>query len=305
MGSYFTLQGRRFSRYATEFGLHPYLAIMGILLGFAILSILLFNRLAYAEYIYVLLCTLVLFLLSEKRRNDFLQQIFDKKGYRKVRWVENILISIVFSIGILFLGNPIWSIVPVGMGFCLSYYNKGGTIGLSIPTPFGKQPFEFLVGFRKWIFLFFGIFVILIISLMVSNYKLGLFCLAITLLMCLDFYSKNEDLYFMWIHTMSPKQFIHNKIRQAILHGLFISSPFLILLCLFYPGYILWTLAVFVLGLLDLVLMVLIKYTAYPSIIQLLQVLVFAAIVLLPILLLPAFPYYYNKAIQNTRNYIS
>lgn len=290
---------------STAFGLHPYLSILCIVIFFLVGTAMVFQRIIFPEIIYSGICFFVVLLFSEKRRNNFLKHIFPKERFTKIRIFENVVTSLPFCVGIVIMGNYLYTILPLIISFGLSYYNQGGRLSTVIPTPFGKNPFEFIVGFRKWVALYLCLFLVFAISLYVGNYKLGLFCLSLTLLLCLDFYSKYEKQYFLWIHNMDSRAFIHEKIRVALKHAVIISLPFYTLLICFYVDCFLSTIGVLLVLLFYIIFIVLFKYSAYPMGPHLKNILILVCSILFPVLMVFLFPYFYNKSIVNVKLYLS
>lgn len=69
------MTNRRFK----DTGLEPLLAYLILIAGFAGLSIYLFRKTDFAEYIFLLSALSLISKLSETRRNEFLKFCFDEK----------------------------------------------------------------------------------------------------------------------------------------------------------------------------------------------------------------------------------
>jgi len=94
-----------FNRKLVEFGLHPSLGYLLMIVIFIVLSLILFKKITSASYVYLVLALSTVTTLSEGFRTDFLKSIFSNKEYLKIRCFENIIIAIPFVIFLLFKLN--------------------------------------------------------------------------------------------------------------------------------------------------------------------------------------------------------
>jgi hypothetical protein len=173
-----------------------------------------------------------------------------------------------------------------------------------LPTPFSKHPFEFLVGFRTAFLLLIACYSLMGIALYVDNFNLGMFSILALFLVCMGFYTQPEDEFYVWIHHHSIATFLFFKVKTALMNVSLLSGPLVIILLAFYPkdgGYI----ALFVLAAFAFITaVVLAKYAAYPTEIQLVQVFFLGLSLLLPFLLLLFIPFFYNQAKQRLTPYL-
>lgn len=298
MKMYFSLQTKRIIRNIEQFGINAWLGIVLAAVAFAVLSLLLYSRVALPQYIYPLFTIPAVYSLGRLRRNEFLQNIFTYKGYRQVRLLENLLVAIPFCIFLLLKQQYISALAALAAAALCSLYNKVDRSGLVIPTPFGKRPFEFTIGVRKnwWLLLLF--YIITGIAISVNNFNLGITAFVGTWLLGMSFYSKAEPLFYVWVHAQTPARFLQQKIKTSIIYSLCMSLPLAIALTVFYPANVLIILLVVVIGLLYVTMGVAGKYAIYPQEIQMIHVIKMIAGMICPPLLLVIIPHFYNRAIK-------
>jgi hypothetical protein len=302
MKYYFSLQYKMLNRQLTELGINPILGFVLAAVLFGGLSFFLFLKTEYAPYVYVFFGISSVIKLGETNRNDFLKSCFPKKEYIQLRAIENILIAAPFIIFLLFQLNWIFAIALLFIASILSVFNFNQQLSYTIPTPFYRYPFEFVVGFRKTFFMFFLVVFLTYMSIHVGNFNLGLFGLGLVLLTALSYYAEPEDRHFVWIYNTTPKAFLFKKIQVAIIHATILCLPFSILLAIFFPNDILMILALQCVGYLCLITILLAKYSAYPSKIGVPQGLMLFISVWFPPALLGVIPYLYKKSIERLSN---
>ena len=96
MKEYFILQFKMLNRQITEWGIEPVIGYLVGIFAFIGISIKLFEKTQFAEYIYIALALSLVIKLNEINRNDFLKLCYSKTEYFKIRIVENLIVSIVF-----------------------------------------------------------------------------------------------------------------------------------------------------------------------------------------------------------------
>ena len=292
------------NRKITEFGLNPTLGYLLMMVIFIALSLMLFLKTAFANYIYLALALSSVTALSEGFRTDFLKSIFSDKEYLKIRCFENAIIALPFTLFLLFKNEWLIAfIVPVAAA-SLAFFNFRNQLNYTIPTPFKKLPFEFIVGFRNTYYLFLGSYFLTFMAIQVGNFNLGIFAMLLVFAVCLSFYVKPEDEYFVWIFSKTAKQFIFSKIAFAFIGSTVLVLPILISLLLFFTSNWWILLIVMCAGYLYLMTIVLAKYAAYPREINVPQAIIIALGVWLPPLLLGIMPFFYKKSIKNLRRWL-
>jgi len=168
----------------------------------------------------------------------------------------------------------------------------------TLPTPFGKRPFEFVVGFRKTFYLHVLAYFLTVMAVVVGNFNLGVFSLLVVFVVCLAYYADLEPDFYVWVHAQSPKAFLWEKIKTALLYSSHLCLPVVVTLAIFFGENIHILLAVLFLGYLYLATMILAKYAAYPHTIGLPQSILLAMSFSLPPLLLFTMPLFYKNAIK-------
>ena len=275
-----------------------------VLASFIAFSIFLFKRTEYAQYIYILLSLYFIIPLSELQRNDFLKSIFTKKDYTIVRISENLIITAPF---VLFMFTQKLLLFPLMLTIfssIISQINFKFTNNITIPTPFYKKPFEFIIGFRYSFFLFIAPCIFIIMAIIVDNFNLMLFTLLSFFIIVLHYYLKHEDDFFIWIYNLSPKMFLIEKIKTAFLHTFYLYFPVLIIILFCYPEKFYIPLLVIIIGNLFLATFILVKYSSYPNEISLLDTFLFIISLALPVAILLIFPYFYKKSIGKLKGYL-
>ena len=296
--SYFQLQYKRTNRKLADFGINPMLGYFLALLGFFGLSLYLFYKTEFAEYLYILTAISVAVQLGETKRNDFLKSCFSSKDYLKVRLVENGIAAIPF---LLFLASEAlffaMFIVITTMGL-LAFFRFDSNFNIVIPTPFSKRPFEFSIGFRATFYLIAFAYFLTFMAISVDNFNLGAFSLALIFLVALTFYTKPENEFFVWSFSMPPGQFLAHKIWTAIIQSTLLSMPIVIALCFFFFAQTDILLLIQLVGYAALTTIILAKYSAYPNPMNLPQILLVAISIQVPPVILIVIPIFYLQSVK-------
>ena len=90
------------NRQLSEWGIEPVIGYVVGLFAFIGISMKLFEKTQFAEYIYIVLALSLVIKLNEISRNDFLKLCYSKTEYIKIRIVENLIVSILFITFLLF-----------------------------------------------------------------------------------------------------------------------------------------------------------------------------------------------------------
>jgi len=299
MKYYFLLQFKRLTRFIKESGLNPYLGLLLGTLLFVALSYILFLKIGYAGYIYPIIALGIINMLGNIQRNDFLKNCFSLNDYKKVRLTENLIAATPFFLFLIFKHEYIIALSFYVGAASLSFFNKINRFNFALPTPFYKHPFEFIVGFRKTYLLLLLSYILTYIAISVDNFNLGVFALIITFLTCINFYTKPEPLFYVWIYSKKPGEFLRSKIKTATIHSILLSFPIMLFLILFNIDKTHFVLIFGILGVLYVITSLLGKYAYYPSDVNLTQGFVIAFCILFPPLLLIVIPYFYSRSKQN------
>ena len=298
---YFQLQSKILKRHLKDFGFNPIFGCLIILLGFYGLSIYLFSKTEYAGYFYVLIALSFVFNYSEINRNDFLKFTFSKEKYFEIRILENLITIIPFLLYLFFKLElyPILLLVSLSILSILLNTNKQFTI--AIPTPFYKKPFEFIVGFRKCVLLFFFAYFFTVMSVVYRNFNLGIFSLILVFLVCFSFYTDPEKEIYVWVYKLKASAFLFDKIKTALFFSTLICLPITLALIFFFKNYIPTVLAFQILGYCYITTIILAKYSTYPDKMNLPQGMLLALSITMPPILLGLIPYFYFQSTKRLK----
>ena len=302
MKEYFKLQYRLNSRKLTDFGLKPFIACIFLLIVFIALSMYLFTKTEYAEYMYVFIALSFVITLSETKRNDFLKLCFSKNDYFKTRIIENIIVAFPFALFLIYKSSIISPIILITVSVLFAFINFKPTYNVIIPTPFSKKPFEFLAGFRNTFILFGFAYCLTFIAIAVNNFKLGLSTVLFVLLIISSFYAKPEHEYFVWSYNLTAKQFLKEKFKTALLYSSYLGLPIFIALGIFFFDHIQMILLFILFYYLYLITIILAKYATYPLEINLPQFLLLAACFIFPPALILIIPYFFNQSLNRLKH---
>ena len=301
MKEYFILQFKMQNRQLTEWGIEPVIGYVVGLFAFIVLSIKLFEATQFAEYFYMVLALSVVLQWNEVDRNDFLKLCYAKSEYIKIRIIENLLVSIAF-ICFLLVQEKYFSGILLSISVCLfSQIDLKSKSSFTVPTPFYKHPFEFTVGFRTNYILYLGAYLLTLMAIYVDNFNLGIFALLLTLLSCLSYYTNAEDAFYVWVFSLSPKEFIRYKLKNIIQYASLLCLPITISLSLFFPTKIDIILGVQCLGYLFIFTTMLAKYSVFPEKLNIRFGIVLALTVWLPPLLVLIIPYLYLQSTKKLK----
>lgn len=299
MQHYFTLQFRRLQRHLRDAGLNPAVGMVLALLVFVAGSEALFRSVELAAWLYPLIAAAALNPLAAPRRMDFLRTCFPPRDFWRIRLAENLLAIAPF---LLFaLARAEWwtaLTLPLIAVTMLSFSRVGGWSPV-LPTPFGRRPFEFVVGFRRAVLLFLLAYALTGIAVAYDNFNLGVFAMLLPYLICLNFYTQPEPKFYVWVHAGTPAAFLNDKLRTAAGFSFALALPPLVLMLLVYPDSA-WLLVMFAVTALMLVGVSLLgKYAYYPSDMNLVQGMAIGACLLIPPAMLLILPHFYHRARQN------
>ena len=286
------------NRQITDFGLHPIVGYFLSLAAFIGLSIYLFLRTEYATYIYIPAAISFILRLSETNRNRFLKTCFTNYNYYKIRLAENTLVVLPFMAFLVYQMSFLPAVLLLIASFGTVGFNFNSKINFTIPTPFYKKPFEFIVGFRNTYYVLIFSYFLTIMAISVRNFNLGIFSLIVVLLICLSYYSTLEARIYVWIFSLSSKKFLLHKIKAGSLFFTILSVPIIAALSIFFPDKFFIIVGFHCLGYVYLATVVLAKYSAFPHQISLPQVLLIVFSVSFPPFLLAATPYFYLQSVK-------
>jgi len=296
MKEYFHLQFKMSNRKLTEFGLPPFLAYTILATGFVGLSFYLFSKTEFAEYFYILVAFGLLTKLTDKKRNEFLKSCFIENSFTKLRLLENFTVILPFVLFLAYQKSVVFIPILLALATILTFVNFSSTFNLTIPTPFYKKPFEFVVGFRNTFFIFPIAYFLTYISISVGNFNLGVFSMLLVFLISLSYYSKLENEYYIWSFSLSPKHFLTEKIKTGLFYTTLSILPILILLSIYFLAEIETLLTFLVLSYAYLITIILTKYSVYPNEINIPQGVLIAVSLIFPPILVGVVPYFYLQS---------
>jgi hypothetical protein len=298
MKEYFKLQFRLLNRKMIDFGLPLLIGYTLIPFIFILISNYLFTKTEFASYLYGFIALGFVSRLSEPKRNDFLKSIFNKRKYQKLRAIENLIISLPFLIFLVYKGMFLVAIALILLAFSITLLNFNTSLNFTIPTPFGKKPFEFTVGFRKTFFVFPIAYFLAYISIEVGNFNLGVFSMILIGIICFSYYSKLENEYFVWNFNLSSKEFLLEKIKICLVNFTLLTLPIFIALSIFFFNEVDILLLFFLLCYLYLVTIIVAKYSSFPNEMNITQGILIAVSFMFPPLLLLVIPHFYSRSIK-------
>lgn len=301
MKEYFKLQYRMLNRKMDEIGFSPIFGYILAIIGFYGISVYLFSKTEFAEYLYGLISISFISKLSEKRRNDFLTTIFSINNYRKLRIMENLVFAFPFLAFLLFKQSFVIAIILFFISILISILNFNYSFNFTIPTPFSKKPFEFPVGFRKTFYIFPFAYFLTYQSILVGNFNLGVASMLIIAIMILSYYSKPENEFYIWSFNLSARDFLINKIKTGLIYFTFLSLPILISLIGFFPNETTTLIAFLLLGYVYITTIILAKYSAYPNEMNLPEVMLIGFSLMFPPILLGIIPFFYTKSVKQLK----
>jgi hypothetical protein len=280
-----------------DLGILPIFAYSFLIVSFAAVSLYIFQSISYIEYFYSLIACFFVLKLSDERRNDFLKICFSDH-FRKVRINENLLVSSPFAFFLCIEGFFVVAVGLLTLAIFFALVEFRGTLNYTLPTPFYKRPFEFTVGFRKTFYLFLGLYLVTFKAASVSNFNLGIILLMFCFVTLMSYYAKPENEYYVWSYSLNARQFLFEKIKTALSFSTLLSLPIVLILGLSFHQNIAVLLLFLMIGYISLIAMIVSKYAAYPSEINLQQGFVLAAGIISPVLFLALIPYFF---IQSTK----
>ena len=302
--NYFNLQLILTSRKFTDAGIIPWLGSSLAISGFGLLSACIYHKTVCAGYILALFYTSLILPLGENRRNDFINMLYGDEVKRKIRLLENTLTALPFLLVLLIQGDyyimPVIVIISI---YCALISTNSG-FNKTLPTPYFRHPDEFTSGFRKSILMVILSFILASISVIVDNFNLGIFAILLGYIISMSYYSLPEGEFYIWIHSRNPQAFILHKVLRAFRNSFILILPVLLLMFAFHPSKILILLGFCIVGMAFLAMIIVAKYSAYPSEINIPESFLIGMTILFPPVLLAVIPYFYKKSITKLKKYL-
>jgi hypothetical protein len=301
MKYYFRLQFAMLNRSMRDFGLIPIVGYLISAAAFTGLSVYLFDKTTLAAYLFILVAISFIYALSQTRRNDFLKSCFSTKTYYLIRFTENTILAMPFFIVLIFQHCFVAAASLMLTSGVLVFFDVENKFRFSLPTPFYKRPFEFVVGFRNAFYVFFFAYFLTFMAVSVGNFNLGIFALILIFLICFTFYTNPENEFYVWIFSLSPQRFLFQKMKIAILFITTLILPVVASLSLVFPENTSTVFAFLGMGYLFLLTVILAKYSAFPKRMNLPQGFLLAFSLWFPPLLLGVIPYFYLQSVKKLK----
>ena len=287
-----------------DVGFEPALAFLIITIFFVLASFYFFYKVGYSSYVYPIISFSLTGSLSEIKRNEFLKLCFKTNEWRKIRVIENIIVAIPFLAFLLYKQFFVESAVLLIASIALAFIHFKANYSFTIPTPFSRKPFEFIVGFRNTFYLFPLIYILAAIAVYINNFNLGVFSMLFLFAVVLNYYAKPEDDYYVWSYKLTPKQFLFNKMKTALLYSSLLSFPVVLILGVAFFDNILYVLLFLLAGYAFLIAVVTAKYTVYPNEISLTQGFLIVMSLFFPPLLIAVIPYFFGQSVNRLKHYL-
>ena len=304
MKHYFQLQLTLMNRRFKDLGFKPLFAYILLGIAFYVFSFFLFQRTEYAVYFYLFISLTSTAKLSEIKRYEFLKTSFKNSRLRQIRLIENGITSVPFLMFLVYKQLFLFALLLLVLSSLLALANFKTTINWTIPTPFYKKPFEFLVGFRNTFYLFLLAYSLAGISIYVNNFNLGAFSIIFVFVLMMGFYTLPENEIFVWNFNVTARDFLFTKLKIAWVYASFIVVPLSIILTIFFPQNLTYILLAILVGYGFLSCMLLAKYAVFPNEINLTQFFFFGISVLFPPLLLLLIPHYFLQSAKRLKAYL-
>lgn len=298
MQYYFLLQFRMFNRRLTDFGVHPVAGYLVICIAFFGFGHFLFLKTEAAATLFVIVALSLVSRLNETARIRFLKSIFSKADFLKVRLAENILLVFPFIVYLLARGEWLHSFILIFLAVFVIWLGLGTAWGFTIPTPFYKIPYEFAVGFRSTILLILAAYFLTFMAVWAANFNLGVFALVLVMLITMSFYFADDEIFLVWIFAKSPKQFLMHKLKTGLMYSTLLQLMPAIFLLVFFPTQPLVILLCIALGSVGVFVVILAKYSVFPSAINVPQLILIGLCVTFPPIMLVVVPFFYVKSVK-------
>ena len=303
MNHYFRLQFLIVTRGIRETGIHPLIIILIAIALFLTASHILFNRVEYAWLIYSALALSTTLRLSRFKRNELMRILFNQSRYRIIRMTENILMVTPFNLYMIVNGYLAQALILTLFAALTSIWSPKMT-SYTLPTPFGRIPFEFASGFRASFLLFLIAICLLVAGSVYANFNLSVSSILLISVTCFFYYLNAEDEYLVWIFKKDPPGFLLHKFTSAFIY--FSTSNFipLTVLAVSFPENIMISFGVYLAGLIYLLLIILAKYASFPSDLNIPYGLLFGFTIFFPPFILLSFPYLYIRSKQKLSDFL-
>lgn len=311
---YFSWQFKLLSRSIKHFGLPPAVGYTLLVLLAFVLPALLWPEKSFFPWLYATVGLAATKPIRSDGRNEFLKICYSKRDFFFLRTTENLLIVLPFCIVLLihkeFLIALGLFLIAFLLGFT-AYWNRKRLNLPTLPTPFSKKPFEFALGFRVSFPLVVFLYYVVLMAIIHDNFNLGIVTVYAILITCMGYYFQMEPEYYVWLHDATPKRFLFQKLKTASLFAFSMVVVPVVALSVFFPKLIGFLMLGVLVGFLNLIITILLKYTEFPKPFHLVDWLLLTVCVISPIfpiaiifLPLPLMFILFDKAQKNLYHYL-
>lgn len=281
-----------------NWGLNPIIGGSIFAIMFVAVSMIIFRFTQFASYFYIAISIILTFKLSTQKRNDFLKICFCRADYYKVRLVENALSAIPFVLFLFIKSQFCFGVMLVILSAFMIFVCSDPPTSITIPTPFGKYPHEFCVGFRSSIIFIVIAYYCSVMAVIHDNANVGIASLALLHLAILSFYIRLEPPFYIWSFAMTPSRFLIVKIKTAWIYAIALTSPVVLTVAILAPHKIIWLLITSALGMIFTASMIVAKYSSYPNEIGVPSFIIIIISFTFPPILLLSLPLFYSKSVR-------
>jgi hypothetical protein len=239
-----------------------------------------------------------------KTHHDFLNTNIGKLNISTIRITRNLLISIPLVVLFIVFNKWLELLTLLVLAVSFSWIKTPQLNYFALPTPYKKYPFEFIIGFRRYFWIWTILVPMVYVSRTYQNDALAIFAFAVILLIQLQFFYTQEPTWYIWNEAKTPSEFLFHKIRIGLICGLISNTIPAILLSIFLPQSAAIIASMCALSLILGVFAILCKYAFVPSQLPTLQGFIFAFNLIFPPLLLFSIPYLFKKAELNLKNFL-
>ncbi len=296
---YFQLRAKMTWRWIKEKGIHPLIFIPLILIGSVAALKLLTDRSEYADTLLVIGGWWMVSKSTGGKELTFLKGLFSKRTFSLILAIEVLLISLPVILSLVWMKEWLALALSVVWGMLFRYNAIQVSTSWVVPTPFSRQPFEAVEGFRR----FWPAWIVLVIAMpfpyYVDNSNLGLFILFATIFLFQSFFQVIEPSYFVWFHKHTPASFIWMKMRWSIVHlSIWMVTQALLFIFLFNEVW--WhALVVYAIGVIWMPLLIVAKYAIFPASLPIPEGIAVGLSMIFPPLMIVTVPYFYLRASRN------
>lgn len=308
MKYYFSIQLKIFHRHLKEQGI-PIIFFVIFIFCLLLITYHFLVKFPQASFGVVVIAIWGLETFQHKNRIELLKTIFiDRSTIVKIRLLENAIICIPLLV-LAIIAKVYWTIsflLLLYLFYSLQTQSLGITTKTTLPTPFRKYPFEMIRYFRIYLILILTVIFLFLIGLFYANTNLSIFAIALLSYTAINSIETPEPIPVIWNTTTTAKKFLYQKIKRITLQNFALITPLCSILLLLHFNYsiLLILAAIYILCFLLITLIVLLKYSAYPRKIGILEAITLMTCGIIPILVLGIYPYYYKKAVQNLKKYL-